>query len=89
MNYIYLSVPTLLEGRGGGGESLLRNSAIFEVPSYFLRTDGDGTSRSLRLYNIDFFLFCINSLEEKWLRVFGENSRGIYNFPMGYVFASH
>ena len=43
MNYIYIfSVPTQL---GGGG--LLRNSAIFEVPSYFLGTDDDGTSRSL------------------------------------------
>ena len=37
------SVPTLLGGVGG----LLRNSAIFEVLSYFLGTEDDGTSRSL------------------------------------------
>ena len=50
MNYIYIyisSVPTQLGGGGGGVGELLRNSTIFEVPSYFFGTDDDGTLRSL------------------------------------------
>ena len=38
-----LGSNTALRGVG----EILRNSAIFDVPSYFLQTDDDGTSRSL------------------------------------------
>ena len=41
--YIFPRFQHCLEGVG----RLLRNSAIFEVPSYFLGTDDDGTSISL------------------------------------------
>ena len=45
---IYISsAPTQL---GGGLGKLLRNSAIFEVLSYFLGTDDDRTSRSPCMY---------------------------------------
>ena len=52
--YIYI-LGSNTAWRGVG--KLLRNSAIFEVLSYFLGTDDDGTSRSLciKIYN-----FCLN-----------------------------
>ena len=43
-----------------GMVSLLRNSAIFVVPSYFLGTDDDGTSRSfciIQIFRVDKELF--------------------------------